>query len=87
MDTTQCPPVHAERAESTKFYTLNAVCAHFLGEQREDVHHSIITELQRGNSESRCQLAVYHLKVSPKVFFPLLSDACKGCLFAAAADG
>jgi DNA polymerase delta subunit 1 len=27
-------------------YSLNAVCAHFLGEQKEDVHHSIISELQ-----------------------------------------
>jgi DNA polymerase elongation subunit (family B) len=23
-------------------YTLNSVCAHFLGEQKEDVHHSTI---------------------------------------------
>lgn len=27
-------------------YSLNAVCAHFLGEQKEDVHHSIISDLQ-----------------------------------------
>src|SRR5258708_24758840 len=47
-------------------------------------YHHGVTER---NSESRCRLAVYHLKVSPKVFFPLLSDACKVCLFAAAADG
>ena len=27
-------------------YTLNAVSAHFLGEQKEDVHHSCISQLQ-----------------------------------------
>ena len=27
-------------------YSLNSVCAHFLGEQKEDVHHSIISDLQ-----------------------------------------
>ncbi len=27
-------------------YTLNAVSYHFLQEQKEDVHHSIITDLQ-----------------------------------------
>ena len=78
---------YMQREQKLRSYTLNAVCAHFLGEQKEDVHHSIITELQRGNSESRRRLAVYCLKVSPQVFFSLLSDACKGCLFAAAADG
>lgn len=45
-------------------YSLNAVSAHFLGEQKEDVHHSIITELQNGTDESRRRLAVYCLKVS-----------------------
>ena len=44
-------------------YTLNSVCAQFLGEQKEDVHHSIITELQNGTPESRRRLAVYCLKV------------------------
>lgn len=43
-------------------YTLNAVSSHFLGEQKEDVHHSIITDLQNGNSETRRRLAVYCLK-------------------------
>ena len=44
-------------------YSLNAVSAHFLGEQKEDVHHSIITQLQNGTEESRRRLAVYCLKV------------------------
>ena len=43
-------------------YTLNAVSAHFLGEQKEDVHHSCITDLQNGNDDSRRRLAVYCLK-------------------------
>ncbi|ORZ39935.1 DNA polymerase delta catalytic subunit [Catenaria anguillulae PL171] len=43
-------------------YSLNAVSAHFLGEQKEDVHHSIITELQNGTDETRRRLAVYCLK-------------------------
>ena len=34
----------------------------FLQEQKEDVHHSIITELQNGNSQTRRRLAVYCLK-------------------------
>lgn len=34
----------------------------FTGEQKEDVHYSIITELQNGNAETRRRLAVYCLK-------------------------
>ena len=45
-------------------YSLNSVCAQFLGEQKEDVHHSIITELQNGTADSRRRLAVYCMKVS-----------------------
>ncbi|KAF5191733.1 Dna polymerase delta catalytic subunit, partial [Thalictrum thalictroides] len=44
-------------------YSLNSVSSHFLGEQKEDVHHSIISDLQNGNSETRRRLAVYCLKV------------------------
>ncbi|CDW51937.1 DNA polymerase delta catalytic subunit [Trichuris trichiura] len=43
-------------------YTLNAVSFHFLQEQKEDVHFSIITDLQNGNEHSRRRLAVYCLK-------------------------
>jgi len=43
-------------------YTLNAVSFHFLGEQKEDVHHSVISDLQHGNSQTRRRLAVYCLK-------------------------
>lgn len=43
-------------------YTLNAVSYQFLGEQKEDVHHSIISDLQRGNEQTRKRLAIYCLK-------------------------
>ncbi|KAF3971356.1 hypothetical protein CMV_005041 [Castanea mollissima] len=43
-------------------YSLNSVSAHFLSEQKEDVHHSIISDLQNGNAETRRRLAVYCLK-------------------------
>jgi DNA polymerase delta subunit 1 len=54
-----------QRDYKLRSYSLNAVSAHFLGEQKEDVHHSIITELHNGTAESRRRLAVYCLKVSP----------------------
>lgn len=43
-------------------YTLNAVSYHFLQEQKEDVHHSIISDLQNGDAQTRRRLAVYCLK-------------------------
>ena len=52
-----------QRDYKLRSYSLNAVCAHFLGEQKEDVHHSVITDLQNGTDESRRRLAVYCLKV------------------------
>ncbi|KAF8519681.1 DNA polymerase family B-domain-containing protein [Gautieria morchelliformis] len=51
-----------QREYKLRSYTLNSVCAQFLGEQKEDVHHSVITELQNGTPESRRRLAVYCLK-------------------------
>ncbi|KAK5092634.1 DNA-directed DNA polymerase delta [Lithohypha guttulata] len=51
-----------QRDHQLRSYTLNSVCAQFLGEQKEDVHHSIITELHNGTSDSRRRLAVYCLK-------------------------
>lgn len=53
-----------QREHKLRSYTLNSVCAQFLGEQKEDVHHSVITELQNGTPDSRRRLAVYCLKVS-----------------------
>ena len=52
-----------QRDYKLRSYSLNAVCSQFLGEQKEDVHHSIITELHNGTAESRRRLAVYCLKV------------------------
>ncbi|KAK4999784.1 DNA-directed DNA polymerase delta [Elasticomyces elasticus] len=51
-----------QRDHQLRSYTLNSVCAHFLDEQKEDVHHTMITELYNGTSESRRRLAVYCLK-------------------------
>ncbi|KAL0580603.1 DNA-directed DNA polymerase delta [Marasmius crinis-equi] len=51
-----------QREHKLRSYSLNSVCAQFLGEQKEDVHHSIITDLQNGTSESRRRLAIYCLK-------------------------
>ncbi|KAK0609876.1 DNA polymerase delta catalytic subunit [Lasiodiplodia hormozganensis] len=57
-----------QRDYHLRSYTLNSVCAHFLGEQKEDVHHTMITELFNGDSNSRRRLAVYCLK---DAFLPL----------------
>lgn len=51
-----------QRDHKLRSYTLNSVSFEFLGEQKEDVHHSLITELQNGGPESRRRLAVYCLK-------------------------
>ena len=51
-----------QRDHQLRSYTLNSVSAHFLGEQKEDVHHTMITELFNGTPESRRRLAVYCLK-------------------------
>jgi DNA polymerase delta subunit 1 len=51
-----------QRDHQLRSYTLNSVCAQFLGEQKEDVHHSMITELFNGTPDSRRRLAVYCLK-------------------------
>ncbi|KAF8998547.1 DNA polymerase family B-domain-containing protein [Cyathus striatus] len=51
-----------QREYKLRSYTLNSVCSQFLGEQKEDVHHSVITDLQNGTPESRRRLAVYCLK-------------------------
>ncbi|KAI8471465.1 MAG: DNA polymerase delta subunit one [Monoraphidium minutum] len=51
-----------QRDHKLSSYSLNSVSAHFLGEQKEDVHHSAISDLQAGNEETRRRLAVYCLK-------------------------
>ncbi|CAF1084651.1 unnamed protein product [Adineta steineri] len=56
------------REYKLRSYTLNAVSYHFLQQQKEDVQHSIITDLQNGNAQTRHRLAVYCLK---DAFLPL----------------
>ncbi|KAH9578368.1 C4-type zinc-finger of DNA polymerase delta [Trypanosoma melophagium] len=51
-----------QRDFKLRSYSLNAVSQNFLGEQKEDVHHSIIADLQQGTPETRRRLAVYCLK-------------------------
>lgn len=53
-----------QRDYKLRTYSLNAVSAQFLGEQKEDVPHTIITDLQNGNEDTRRRLAVYCLKVT-----------------------
>jgi DNA polymerase delta subunit 1 len=53
---------YMQRNHRLSSYTLNAVCAEYLGQQKEDVHHSIISDLQNGNDETRHRLATYCLK-------------------------
>lgn len=43
-------------------YTLNAVSAKFLGDQKEDVHYSMISTLQKGTPQDRHRLAIYCVK-------------------------
>lgn len=50
------------REYKLRSYTLNSVSYHFLKEQKEDVHHSIITDLQNGDEQTRRRLAMYCLK-------------------------
>jgi len=54
--------VYMRREHKLSSYSLNAVSAHFLKQQKEDVHHSIISDLQRGDDADRRRLAVYCLK-------------------------
>jgi DNA polymerase delta subunit 1 len=51
-----------QRDYKLRSYSLNAVSAHFLKQQKEDVHHSIISTLQAGTNDDRRRLAVYCLK-------------------------
>eukprot|EP00923_Selenidium_pygospionis_P030946 GHVN01054996.1.p1 GENE.GHVN01054996.1~~GHVN01054996.1.p1 ORF type:complete len:1132 (+),score=180.09 GHVN01054996.1:185-3580(+) len=58
LDVLEC----VRREYKLKSYTLNAVSAHFLKQQKEDVHYSIIGDLQRGTPETRRRIAVYCIK-------------------------
>ncbi|EAY14750.1 polymerase zeta subunit, putative [Trichomonas vaginalis G3] len=43
-------------------YSLNAVSAQFIGDQKEDVHYSMISKLQNGSDTDRHRLAIYCVK-------------------------
>jgi len=66
------------RDHKLRSYTLNAVSAHFLGEQKEDVHHNVIAELQAKDEFTRRRLAVYCLK---DAFLPLRLMEKLMCIF------
>ena len=51
-----------QRDYKLRSYSLNAVSSHFLNEQKEDVAHSMIPDLFRGNDDTRKRLALYCLK-------------------------
>jgi DNA polymerase delta subunit 1 len=51
-----------QRDKKLSSYSLNAVSSQFLGERKEDVHHSNISTLFMGTSQDRKRLAVYCLK-------------------------
>ncbi|WFD30639.1 DNA-directed DNA polymerase [Malassezia sp. CBS 17886] len=51
-----------QRDYKLRSYSLNSVSFEFLQEQKEDVHYSLITELQNAGPEARRRLAVYCLK-------------------------
>ncbi|KAN0000981.1 hypothetical protein ACTFIZ_001434 [Dictyostelium cf. discoideum] len=53
-----------QRDHKLTSYSLNNVSAHFLKEQKEDVHFSIISDLQNGTDDDRRRLAVYCIKDS-----------------------
>ncbi|ETO08884.1 hypothetical protein RFI_28502 [Reticulomyxa filosa] len=50
------------REHRLRSYSLNNVAFHFLQQSKEDVHYSIIGDLQNGNDQTRRRLAVYCLK-------------------------
>ncbi|KAF1328474.1 DNA polymerase delta catalytic subunit, partial [Globisporangium splendens] len=50
------------RSQQLSSYSLNSVSAAFLGQQKEDVPHGIISDLQQGTDDDRHRLAVYCLK-------------------------
>jgi DNA polymerase delta subunit 1 len=51
-----------QRDHKLRSYGLNAVSAHFLNEQKEEVHFSIIGDLFNGSDDDRRRLAIYCLK-------------------------
>ena len=53
---------HIQREHKLSHYSLNSVSLTFLKEQKEDVHWTILKDLQEGTEENRRRIAVYCLK-------------------------
>jgi DNA polymerase delta subunit 1 len=53
---------HIMKEHKLRSFTLNNVSFHFLGEQKEDVHHSMIYDLWKASEFTRRRLAIYCLK-------------------------
>jgi DNA polymerase delta subunit 1 len=51
-----------QRDYKLRSYSLNSVSGIFLNEQKEDVHHSKITGMWKGNDDDRLRLATYCLQ-------------------------
>ena len=51
-----------QKEQKLSSYSLNSVSAHFLGEQKEEMHYSNISPLHAGSKEDRRRIAVYCLK-------------------------
>jgi len=66
------------REHKLSSYTLNNVSYEFLKEQKEDVHHTMISELYRKNIYTRRRLAVYCIK---DAYLPLKLMEKMMCLY------
>ena len=53
-----------KREYKLRSYSLNVVSQNFLGEQKDDIHHTEISKLHHGSDETRHKLALYCLKDS-----------------------
>merc|ERR1719159_218909 len=67
-----------QKEQKLSSYSLNAVSAEFLGEQKEDVHYSMIGELFKTSAETRRRLAIYCLK---DAYLPILLLEKLLCLY------
>lgn len=54
--------MHMHREHKLTSYRLNNVSYQFLGDQKEDVHHTEITKLHNESMDGRKRLAIYCLK-------------------------
>jgi DNA polymerase delta subunit 1 len=70
--------IHMMKETKMSSYSLNSVAYKFLGEQKEDVHYSIMKELFQGNEETRRRIASYCLK---DAFLPLKLMEKLMCLY------